>query len=82
MLAGRNDPPAFMWRYWALPSIASENAVKHAIAIFIGFERYGTRSIAEDDAGGTVAVIDNRTHFVGPADHFCSGRFQSVRRLR
>src|ERR1700691_536955 len=36
--------------------------------VFGGFEDYGARSVAEDHAGCTVGVIDDRRHYVGADD--------------
>src|ERR1700733_12853723 len=49
-------------------AIASENAVQDPISFVIGFEQHATCAIAEDDTGGTVAVIYDAAHLIR-ADH-------------
>ena len=50
-------------------SITFENAVEHTVTFDIGFQQNRTGTIAKKYTGGTVGIVYNRAHFIGPHHH-------------
>src|SRR5690606_31267646 len=51
---------------WTTRTVALEDGIHYAQALFIRFEQHGAAPVAEYDASGTVLIIDDRRHFVAP----------------
>ena len=65
-LVGRWVPgaAAFHVEVGAAAAVAFEDAVENAEAFVIGFQEHAAGAVAEDDAGGSVAVVDDAAHFI------------------
>src|SRR5450432_631233 len=46
-------------------AVTFQDAVPHPVPFQIGFQQYGSGSVAENYAGAPVAIIYNGTHFIG-----------------
>src|SRR5579872_2367336 len=46
--------------------VALQDAIQHAVTVVVGFQEHPAGAVAENNAGGTIAVIHYAAHFVGP----------------
>ena len=49
-------------------AVRTQDRVDHAVTLRIGFQQHGSRTVAENRAGRTVRIIDDRGHFVRADD--------------
>ena len=49
-------------------TVGTQDRVDHAVTLGVGLQQHGCRRVAEERAGRTVGVIDDRRHLVGAYD--------------